>query len=123
MTFRTEQLSVGESGRGDDRLAVIASPDRVLIGVFDGAGGSGRGSFAAEAALKLLRERGGGQVLDVVELLRNCDLALAREGSGGETTGVVATIDDSGIVGASVETRGMADHTDKLCRSHAASSA
>ena len=102
MGFRTVQLSVGQSGEGDDRCTVRVFADRVVIAVADGAGGSGRGAEAATAVMSLITERSNGGVLDVVELLRDCDFALAREGRGGETTAVVAVVDEKGVTGASV---------------------
>jgi serine/threonine protein phosphatase PrpC len=104
MTFRTAQLSVGQSGQGEDRATVLLYADRVVIAVADGAGGSGRGAHAAEAVLKLMIERcdAGAGNLDVVDALRDCDLVLAREAAGGETTAVAAIIDERGVVGASV---------------------
>jgi len=81
---------------------VLVYADRVVLVVADGAGGSGRGAHAADVLLNLLRERSDAGTLDVVDALRDCDLALARESMGGESTAVVAVVDERGIMGASV---------------------
>jgi serine/threonine protein phosphatase PrpC len=102
MALRTAQLSVGCAGPGDDRAAAFAYSGRVVLVVADGAGGTGRGAHAADAVVKLVKERSDAGVLDVLGLLRDCDLNLAREAAGGETTAVVAVVDDKGVAGASV---------------------
>jgi PPM family protein phosphatase len=103
MSFRTAHLSVSQSGKGDDRCAVIVSATRVVIAVADGAGGSRRGAEAAEAVLTVVNERNeAAGSLDLLELLRDCDIALAQEGRGGETTAVVVIVDERGVTGASV---------------------
>jgi serine/threonine protein phosphatase PrpC len=102
MAFQTAWLSVGQSGRGDDRCDVLVHGDRIIITVVDGAGGSGRGAQAAETVLRIIRERSHDSAFDVVALLRDCDVAVAHEVPGGETTAVVAVVDETGIVGASV---------------------
>ena len=48
------------------------------------------------------REHGVAATIDLVGLLRDCDLELLRQGRGGETTAVVAVVDENGINGASV---------------------
>ncbi len=100
--FRTACLSVGESGEGDDRCEVLAYPNRVVITVADGAGGTGRGAEAAAAVLKRVAERSTTASFDALDVLRDCDLELLRQGRGAETTAVVAVVDQNGISGASV---------------------
>ena len=99
--MRTGQLSVGQSGRGEDRVAIFAHGERTILVVADGAGGSARGGDAADAIVQLVRERSAAGPFDAVALLGELDVRLAREG-GGESTAVIVTIDAHGIRGASV---------------------
>jgi hypothetical protein len=102
MRLQTAYRTVGQSGEGDDRCLALAYTDRVVIAVADGAGGTARGAEAAAFVVDLVNERSRDGRFDVVELLRTCDVQLAQSGSGGETTAVVAVVDDNGIIGASV---------------------
>jgi serine/threonine protein phosphatase PrpC len=102
ITFRTAQLTVAHSPANEDRAAIVAVENRVVLAVADGAGGSGEGAHAAEAVVDRLRASADRADFDVAEFLSECDHALAREGSGGETTAVVIVVDESGIRGASV---------------------
>jgi serine/threonine protein phosphatase PrpC len=102
MAFRAAHACFGAAGRGDDRLVIVAQPDRIVIAVADGAGGSGRGAHAAERLIRLIELRGDSESLDVMALLTHCDSELRREAAGGETTAVVAVVDESGVSGASV---------------------
>ena len=54
MPFRPAQLVVGQSGRGDDRVAVHELQGRLLIIVADGAGGSGGEHRVADAVTRLV---------------------------------------------------------------------
>jgi len=99
--FRVAQRIVGASGPGQDRAVVLAIDGGLVLAVADGAGNSGRGAHAAEAALRLLTERVAAGERDAAALLRVCDRALADEGSGGETTMVVVIVEDQGVTGAS----------------------
>jgi serine/threonine protein phosphatase PrpC len=102
MRFKVVQRSAGQSGAGDDLCAVVACGDRLVIAVADGAGGTGRGRAAATLLIDCVNERSRAGPFDVLDLLRDCDLALARDGHGAETTAVVAVVSEHGIVGASV---------------------
>jgi serine/threonine protein phosphatase PrpC len=73
-----------------------------VIVVADGSGGSPRGAHAAETVIGLIRRSVASDQLDAVEVLRECDLRIARSGSGGETTAVVTIVSEGGIIGASV---------------------
>jgi len=120
MRFQTACRTVGQSGEGDDRCLVLAYADRVVIAVADGAGGTGRGAEAAAFLVELVNERSRDGRFDVVELLRTCDMQLAQAGSSGETTAVVAIVDENGIVGASVGDSGAwivdaTTHVDLTC--------
>lgn len=84
----------------EDRAEVFVSPERIILVVADGAGGSGAGAIAAES---LVREVGHEfstihSANDWVRLLSQID---ARIGEG-ETTAVVVDIRPYGIAGASV---------------------
>ncbi|HEX4460525.1 MAG TPA: serine/threonine protein phosphatase [Polyangia bacterium] len=98
--WRTAELSIGQSARNEDRVAVLAAADRVVLVVADGAGGSGRGADAAESIVALVRKRSATGPFDAAALLREADAALAP--TGGESTAVIVTVDDRGISGASV---------------------
>jgi serine/threonine protein phosphatase PrpC len=120
MQFETAHLNAGRSGDGDDRCAVRAYADRLVVVVADGAGGSPRGARAAEIVVKLVCERSEVALFDPVDVLRECDEMLARDGRGGETTAVFAMVDASGIKGASVGDSGawLVDtktHVDLTC--------
>ena len=100
--FATAYASAGQSGRGDDRCVVLPLGDRVLLALADGAGASSRGDDAADALLQLVVAAVGRGEQDFVALLADGDRALATAGGGGETTVVVALVDERGIIGASV---------------------
>src|SRR5262249_43904023 len=102
MPFQAAYRSIGQSGEGDDRCLALVYADRVVIAVADGAGGTGRGSEAATFLVHTVNECSCDGMFAAVELLRACDMHLAHSGSGGETTAVVAVVDENGIVGASV---------------------
>ena len=102
MRLQSACRSVGQSGEGDDRCLALSYADRVVLAVADGAGGTGRGAEAAAFLIHVVNERCREGSFDVVELLRACDMQLAQSGAGGETTGVVAVVAETGIVGASV---------------------
>ena len=102
MSFWTACRSVGQSGEGDDRCLALVHADRVVIAVADGAGGTGRGAEAATFLVHMVSERSRDGTFEAVELLRACDMHLARGGAGGETTAVVAIVDQNGVIGASV---------------------
>jgi serine/threonine protein phosphatase PrpC len=102
MAFWTACRSIGQSGEGDDRCLALVHADRVVIAVADGAGGTGRGAEAATFLVHKVSERSRDGTFEAVELLRACDIHLAHGGSGGETTAVVAVVDQNGIIGASV---------------------
>lgn len=102
MSWRTAQLSVGQSGRGQDRALVLAYTDRVVLAVADGAGGSTQGAHAAETIIERVQACCEGGAFVPEEILRDCDQRLAREAASAESTAVLITVDARGIVGASV---------------------
>ena len=102
VAFRVAHLSVGQTAAGEDRVAVLVHPDRIVIGVVDGAGGTGRGGEAADTVIDRLREHSDVPPFDLVGFLQDCDLELSHKGRGGETTAVVVVVDENGIRGASV---------------------
>jgi serine/threonine protein phosphatase PrpC len=87
--------------RGEDRIAVVQGADRLLLVVADGAGGAGAGARAAQLVCDAVVAEPAGQRA-WADVLREIDSALFRSGSGGLSTGVVAEIIGSDIVGASV---------------------
>ncbi len=97
---------VENGGNGEDRLRIERYGARTLVMVADGAGGMGGGAVAAEMACSLLAKSMqmtiGGTPEFWARCLADVDQGLAREGSGGQCTAVVAEIADGRIVGASV---------------------
>jgi serine/threonine protein phosphatase PrpC len=96
--FRTAQRCIGASGGGEDRSEIHDRGDRIVIVVADGAGGTGGGARAAETVLRRVREQP--DDFDPMDVLRACDALLAL--TGGQTTAVIAIVDDLGVHGASV---------------------
>lgn len=88
---------------GQDRAIAMPTAGGYLVAVADGAGGTGGGAAAAErliAALTKLTE--GAASRDWFAALCTFDDELSARPSGGQTTGVVAFVDDDRVVGASV---------------------
>jgi serine/threonine protein phosphatase PrpC len=91
------------SGFGADRALAVPTAQGYLLSVADGVGNSGAGATAAEylvAALTKLAPAAGST--DWFEALCALDDDLSSRGSGGQTTAVVAYVDSSRVVGASV---------------------
>ena len=91
--------------RGEDRLAIEATDQGLLVVVADGAGGTGGGAQAAQAvcdaavaAVRKQNTEGGSWSARLTEM----DLALVKAGHGGLSTAVVAEVLDGQVVGASV---------------------
>ncbi len=98
--FETTSTTVGHARRCEDRTFVREFEDGVLIGVADGAGGTGSGDLAAETVVRELS-----LLTDVPRpesgwtgFLSRVDQRVAE----GESTGVVVARTNDGIVGASV---------------------
>jgi serine/threonine protein phosphatase PrpC len=88
---------------GQDRAIAIPTAGGYLVAVADGAGGTGGGAAAAErlvAALTKLTQ--GAASRDWFAALCTFDDELSARRSSGQTTGVVAFVDDNRVVGASV---------------------
>jgi serine/threonine protein phosphatase PrpC len=78
---------------GQDRAAVIAHPEYLVIALGDGAGGTGHGELAAQAVIDAVSTP-----TDWCALLDTLDRRIDR----GQATAVVMTLDRHGITGASV---------------------
>jgi PPM family protein phosphatase len=102
--MRTAVRTVASAGHGgDDRVLVLPWHDGVAIVVADGAGGTGGGGLAADAAIASLRatlERPGPPSL--TGALASADAQITALAHGGQTTAAVATLSGGRIVGASV---------------------
>src|SRR5690242_897143 len=89
-----------------DRCAVIELPDRVVLVVADGAGGTGGGAKAAETVVSAVeRWVYSEESLDGAgwcDCLKEIDIALAGHRHAGESTAVVAAVGPRGIEGASI---------------------
>jgi hypothetical protein len=98
--FETTCVSVAGEGRCQDRLAVLDFPERLVIMVADGAGGSGGGDKAAETVVSEVStaafEPRGAE--SWCQILGQIDYRIGR----GESTCVVAELSTRGIQGASV---------------------
>lgn len=99
---RFEIAQVTESYRNhcEDCVAVIASDDRTIIVVSDGAGGIGNGDVAAETVIREIKNdyRGITTVDGWEAKLREIDFRIGV----GESTAVVADLRLDSIIGASV---------------------
>ncbi len=84
-------------GAGQDRVAVSATRDRVVIALADGAGGTAGGERAADAVIEAVRAA---QTDDWTAVLTELELDPDRLGPG-QTTAVVITVTRDGIHGAS----------------------
>ncbi len=87
--------------RGEDRAFVSGADVRWTLAVADGAGGGGYGAEAAAAAVEAARDSVTGPRLEAAERLRRIDQGLAATGRG-LTTAVVARVDGTTVLGASV---------------------
>lgn len=98
-------IQVVAQGRvGQDCAAAFEWPDgRQLLVVADGAGGSSGGAEAAQAVIDCVRVlHAQGAPVDWARVLTALDLEIARMPQAGETTAVVALIQDGMVRGASV---------------------
>ena len=121
--MRTAFRTVASAGHGgDDRVLVMPWHDGVAIVVADGAGGTGGGGLAADAAIVSLRS-----ALEMPDLrsltgeLASADAQIAGLPHGGQTTAAVVTVSGSRIVGASVgdsEAWLLANGTSSLLTKH-----
>jgi serine/threonine protein phosphatase PrpC len=96
---------VESSGRGEDRVVVEHAEGRTLIVVADGAGGTGRGAAAADAACSMIRTafwRGAMSSDEWVAEVSAIDRGIFAQSLGGETTVVAVEIDGTEVRGASV---------------------
>lgn len=99
-------------GTGQDRVSVVATHDRLVVALADGAGGATGGERAAVAVIEAVaaapeaqRKRPPGEPRssdpDWVAVLTELELDPDRLGPG-QTTAVIATVTREGIRGASV---------------------
>ena len=80
-------------GRGEDRVATRAFPDRLLAVVTDGAGGVGGGRAAAETICSALDEYRGARI----DWLLDLDRKIAASSSCGLAAAVIFELRDDGI--------------------------
>src|SRR5579862_1626477 len=104
--FVHAQVVQGAEGPCQDRAQILDLDDRVLLIVADGAGGTSGGAEAAELAVHHvvehahdLRSAPGPTWFD---LFANVDRSIAASPRGGQTTLVLAVVDDRGVHGMSV---------------------
>jgi PPM family protein phosphatase len=91
------------SGLGADRALAVPTAQGYLLALADGAGNSGSGAVAAEQLVGLVAKlMEHAAATDWFEILCSFDDDLSSRGSGGQTTAVVAYVDSSRVVGASV---------------------
>ncbi|MCE9572933.1 MAG: serine/threonine protein phosphatase [Deltaproteobacteria bacterium] len=119
--FRWSLTSAPARGAGEDRAAVFAVPDGLVVALADGAGGTSSGATAADAVIAAVAEVAegmrGGVAAAWMRLLTRLDRAPAALGHG-QCTAVVAHVTRYGVVGASVGDSGAwivrADAIDEL---------
>lgn len=103
MRLQTAIAVEGYSSRLEDRAEVLPVPGAVVIVVADGAGGRAGGAEAADAVIRAVREavaEGCRRPWHLV--LRDADTVVLKDPKAGETTAVVLTADQEGVLGASV---------------------
>ena len=104
--LRHRSIVQSASAHGDDRVQVLEMPGGIAFVVADGAGGTGRGSQAAEHCIAFLtnayqtcEDR---DDLYWVEILRQVDTELHASNTGGETTCIIIECRRDELWGASV---------------------
>lgn len=99
-SFAHTVLVVAMRGTGQDRAAVLETDDGLLIGLADGAGGTGHGAIAAQAVIDAISHTASAPP-SWTALLSQLDRDPRRLGLG-QTTAVVVSVTRDGIRGASV---------------------
>ena len=97
MFFAIKIVAAGRAGQ--DRAEVLPLPNGAIFILADGAGGTSGGAEAADALLANVRTTPPGSIADCVKLLERLDRQLEDVG---QTTAVLALVQDGQIVGASV---------------------
>ena len=95
------RLEAARTARQDRAAAFPFAAGHLLV-VADGAGGVAGGAEAARPVIDTLRGLDPVRPHDWAEVLRQIDLSLSSAARSGETTAVVASVNDDEIVGASV---------------------
>jgi serine/threonine protein phosphatase PrpC len=91
------------SGAGQDRALAVPTSGGYVVAVADGAGGTGSGAAAAERLVALVAQRvAEAASTDWFDALCAFDDELSSQGSDAQTTALVASVDGSRVVGASV---------------------
>lgn len=91
----------------EDRVAVHEIPEGLLVVLADGAGGIPGGALAAETLMRCVADEvdADARALDapgrLLELLVHLDLRVLRELGAGETTAILALVNEHGVQGAS----------------------
>jgi len=92
------------SGSNQDRGIVVREGVRLVLCVADGAGGVSGGAEAAQMVVSVVSQRASllNDANACGSMLRQLDILLANDSAAGETTGVLASIENDKIFGASV---------------------
>jgi serine/threonine protein phosphatase PrpC len=102
--WHSDSIAAGRCNQ--DRLHVVEHASTVVAILADGAGGTGDGAAAAEAAVTFCataaRREPPASALECVELLRAADQLVLDNTAGGETTLIVAVVANGEVYGASV---------------------
>lgn len=87
-----------------DRVEVVRVGNRLVIALADGAGGTSGGAEAAEAFVRFVTANAGttGNPGSCAVLLERADQIILADTGGGETTGILAVIEDGRVWGSSV---------------------
>ena len=88
---------------GEDRALAVHVAGGCLVGLADGAGGTGNGTFAAELLMSCVTKLArAAATADWSAALRAFDHDLSTHRDGGQTTGILAFVDEATVRGASV---------------------
>jgi len=100
VAFDTAEATQAYRSRCEDRVVVVHLDNRVVVGVADGAGGTGSGGAAAESVVKAIGAHSSQchNENDWIRLLSQLDQEIAP----GESTAVVVDVRADGLSGASV---------------------
>lgn len=88
---------------GQDRAIAVRVAGGYLVALADGAGGTGNGAIAADRLMAYVTKLApDAATADWFEVLCEFDYELSTGRTGGETTGIVALVDDARVRGACV---------------------
>ena len=81
--------------KNEDSMFAMANSDRVVMGVIDGAGGSGNGELASKVGSAVL-SRAFREGMELDDAMLEADTAIRGQAKGGYAVGVVVCVDGDG---------------------------